>query len=529
VTVKLVITDDPLGLDPNIKDLFDNATTPDPALAIAYPYDQTVFPRGTLGPILQWTGGSDTDIYRIHAESETFEFTSWANVLTAATSQSMGQNPGYPFPQAPQDVWKLLVGSTDGNVDLSIQRYDGATAYTGKTEQWKVAPANLAGTIYYWEINQGNVVRLKVGDTAPQSFIQKPAGVTCVACHSVSANGSTLVAGFHGGYSPWGTFNTADGSSIYATDAASGFEAISPDGAFLVYGQSNNTTTMTLSNSNNLTSLATLVPTNGGSPTHPAWSVDGKKIAYGVRTDGNWLDFNTSSLYVADVDTTNPAITNQVEIVPVGSPLTTTTYPSWTPDSKWIAFMRSNQARTRGALGEVWLVGADGSSPQPLTALNGTNYLPAPQNQASYQPTFLPVAVGGYFWVVVESERTYGTTLTDTNPASRRKQLWVAAINADPQAGSDPSHPAFWLPGQELTNQNMRGAWSLDPCKPDGSDCSAGYECCNGFCSYDQEQMKYVCEPPTGCSPDGSICTMDSDCCGVGATCVGGYCSGVPQ
>ena len=42
--------------------------------------------------------------------------------------------------------------------------------------------------------------------------------------------------------------------------------------------------------------------------------------------------------------------------------------------------------------------------------------------------------------------------LVGQNPTTRRKQLWVAAIDASPGA-SDPSHPAFWLAGQELGNQ----------------------------------------------------------------------------
>lgn len=521
VTVQLVFVDDPLSLDPAIKDLFDTATVDDGSLNILYPYDRTVFPRGLTGPIVQWNGGADGDIYRLHVESDTFEFTSYANV----------PNPSrYTFPSIPADIFKLLVGSTDGQVKMDLQRYDGTTAYKAKSQTWTVAPANLAGTIYYWEINQGNVVRLKVGAAAPENFIQKPPGVQCVACHSVSANGSTLVAGFHGGYSPWGTFNTQDGASMYATDSASGFEAISPDGQFIIYGQSNNTNTMTLSPSTMLSTLAVLTPPVGA-PAHPAWSTNGSKIAYGVRTDGNWLDFNNAGLYVADIDAAAPSISNQIEIVPNADPtLRVNTYPTFSPDSNWIAFQRSNTARTRAALGEVWLTSDDGTAVLPMPELNGTNYLPAPQNQASYQPTFLPVAVGGYFWVVFESERTYGNFLTDTNPASRRKQLWVAAINANPMPGEDPSHPAIWLPGQELGNQNMRGAWSLDPCKPLGSDCSAGFECCDGFCTYDEEQMKFVCGEQEGCSPDGSACEDASDCCTQPADCINGFCSSdIPQ
>lgn len=75
---------------------------------------------------------------------------------------------------------------------------------------------------------------------------------------------------------------------------------------------------------------------------------------------------------------------------------------------------------------------------------------------------------GAYFWLVFASERTYGNTLVDTAVASRRKHLWLMPVDANPMAGSDPSHPAIWLPGQELDNHNMRGAWTLDPPDAEG-------------------------------------------------------------
>ena len=61
----------------------------------------------------------------------------------------------------------------------------------------------------------------------------------------------------------------------------------------------------------------------------------------------------------------------------------------------------------------------------------------------------------------------------------------MTAIDASPQAGKDPSHPAFWLPGQDTGNNNMRGEWALNPCKQTGNTCSSGYDCCTGFCQPD--------------------------------------------
>src|SRR5439155_1009967 len=45
-TVKIHVTSDPQSVDPTIKALFPNATTPDPSMSLLYPYDKTVFPKG---------------------------------------------------------------------------------------------------------------------------------------------------------------------------------------------------------------------------------------------------------------------------------------------------------------------------------------------------------------------------------------------------------------------------------------------------------------------------------------------------
>lgn len=455
-TVKLHYTDD-TGVDGGAKMMFGTGTMPDPSLALLYPYTDTVFPRDLTAPVVQWSGGTAADTYYLHLDSPTFEYEAWF------TGADPGVDPGrFTFPTEPKDVWKKLTSSVVADdISVSLERYDGTAVYLPVTSSWHIADAELTGTIYYWEVNNGNVVRLKVGDPAPETFVQKPPGVECVACHSVSADGTTMVASFHGGYSPWGTFETADGASIYATDTSSGFQAISPEGDFVVWGQTNGVAN--LSTSSSLAVLASLPMPAGGFPAFPAWSPDGSKLAYNVRTDGNWLDFNNSTLYVADIDTVTPGFSNEYQLVAATAARPTVEYPTWTPDSQWIAFGRATQARTRGALGELGLTNLDGSQQLALDRACGVGSLAPDQSSACYEPTFMPESRGGYFWLVFVSERTYGNILTDTNAATRHKQLWITAIDDPPQPGQDPSHPAFWLPGQEIDNQNMRGAWTLEP------------------------------------------------------------------
>lgn len=518
VTVKLDYTLDPTGIDPAAMAALDGANQSDPAVSLLYPYNFTVFPRGLLGPTVQWNGGADTDLYNLHIENPTFELDWYGPV----------PNPSrWDFPVVPWDIWIKLTDSTDGDVTFELKRWDGNTAYTTGTQFWSVAPANLAGKIYYWAVNQGDVLRIQPGASAPEQFIQKPNGVTCVACHSVSRDGSTIVASQNGGASPWATFNP-DGSAIYSSGSASGFQAISPDGQWVLWGQSNGNflgqpSYMVLS-AQNTDAVATQMFQATGYPVHPAWSNDGTRVAYGVRSDGNWLDFINSTLWVVDVDTNVPAFMNPQQIVANDGMRPTVSYPTWSPDDQWLAFGRATQARTRGAAGELWMVHPDGQSPVRLDLANGFGHVPGPETAQNYEPTFVPVASGGYFWLVYVSERQYGNTLTNQDVQTRTKQLWVTAIDINPQPGVDPSHPGFWLPGQELNNNNMRGYAALDECKELGEVCEAGYDCCGGFCV--EIDGVFVCDDdPPMCSPNASACLVDEDCCDPDAQCIGGFCS----
>jgi len=519
-TVKLQFTSEPEPVDPGVKDGFAEAAEPDPALTLLYPYDKTVFPRGLTGPTIQWNGGGAGDLYYIHVYNDYFEFKAYTKVPPPSR---------YNFPKLPSDIWLKLTASTEGPVQLDIQRFDGGKAYLAKTQTWTIAPANLTGTVYYWEVNNGNVVRLNIGADKPEPFIQKPQGVQCVACHSVSKDGSRIAASFHGGYSPWSTIDAASGQVLYNPNLASGFQAISPNGSHVLWGQSDETGQLKLTTFDSNVALATLT-TPGGKPVHPAWSGDGNKIAFARKTDGNWLDFNNSELWLAEIDLMTNTFSNVKQIVDkMPAPLSTTTFPTFAPDSQWIAFNRLNQARTRGANTEVWITNLDGSAQTRLDQANGLDIIEPGQDRTTYEPTFLPVSVGGYYWLIIGSERKYGNTLTDTNPNTRRKQLWVTAIDSNIEPGKDPSHPAFWLPGQELNNSNMRGEWALAPCKELGEGCNAGFDCCGGFCYAPEEGQMPTCnDTPDTCSHLGDSCELDSACCEGEGKCIGGFCSIMP-
>lgn len=245
-------------------------------------------------------------------------------------------------------------------------------------------------------------------------------------------------------------------------------------------------------------------------------------------------------------------------------------WPAWTPDSQGIVFHNAVRAANEAssylatwdkAEAQLWYTNAppasglfaDGgaapaASPLLMNALNGltttgASYLPLPADvtgsnanhsddtKYNYEPTINPIASGGYYWVVFTSRRMYGNIATadayTTNTgAPIPKKLWVAAIDINPTPGVDPSHPAFYLPGQELNAPNMRGFWVVDPCRGNGSSCETGDECCNGFCRAPGDGGGLVCgDKPPGCAQELEKCTTSADCCGSGSlTCINGTC-----
>jgi len=300
----------------------------------------------------------------------------------------------------------------------------------------------------------------------------------------------------------------------------------------------------------------------------PVFSPDGKRFAFSSFDN----DDKAQKLKVMDVDLTQQppvfgAPTTAAEFI--GPTLSEDAqgivgWPSFLPDAKGLIFHEGDRFDTvrYGALesyAELHLADLTTHSVNKLAALNGwvndTNtYFPYGADEEchrNYEPSVLPVPVGGYYWVIFTSRRAYGHTLapdgtvpgTDNewgiydNGAeypSLRKKLWVAAIDLDYSGKADPSHPAFYLPGQELMAGNMRAFTALEPCKQEGDSCSSGAECCEGFCrqidaSGEFGEVQYTCVPPvTGCSYVDETCVSDADCCGYednSITCINNHCA----
>jgi len=552
VTVDIQVTRNPANLSAADQAAF---STPDtqPSGTMLYPYDKTVFARGLPAPELMWAGGAVGDAWLVHLHEAHYD----AKIYAIADPPS--------DVQIPQDVWDGLTASNAGeDAQVDVLRLSGGQAHAAMHETWTVAQGSLRGTIYYWAVNTGQIMKIGPGATSPDVVFDSgeatdlgtpsPANYNgtyppwasggnnkrCVACHVVSKDGSRLAAVFEKNgntASPWGTVDLGASPpylmQITPYDSTAIYLALTPEGSVAVQNNGDMTMRMVLASTGDV--LPSALDSFPDRTADPAFSPDGKLLAFSSHVQGYYpVEFYGADLDVMDFDLPTKVFSNRRTVAVGGGQAIA--FPSFSPDSKWILFQMGDYSRAKygdannkTGHDDLYMVDVAGQG-QPIALANASGAgLDARNRHLAYQPTVNPVAVGGYMWVVFVSPRDYGNKMLSTSDPSmeNRKQLWVAAVDLNPQPGQDPSHPAFWLPGQDLSTINMSGYWALEPCRQNGTSCDAGFECCTGFCRSDGNGgSTCVPPPPGGCSNIGEKCSNDGDCCGAGTgvSCIGGIC-----
>jgi len=533
---------------------------------LLYPYDGTVFPRGLIAPLLMWDG-PNVDLVYVHLHSSLFDY--------KGCFKPTGPNQL----QIPQMIWDQATDRTGGASDpflLELTTSTGGVAAGPVSQHFVVAKATLKGSIYYNSYatkllssgvlpgSGGAVLRIIPGQNA-EVFLGMSG---CTGCHSVSANGTRLVslnlASLLGG----STYALSTGQSpnpppLAATAPETSFTGLYPDGSFYVTNAHQglvgpraggpgaigaaNASVYDTTTGNAIT--GTDVPQTAMTP---SFSPDGSFVAF---TDYAF-DMGRGIAMMA-FDGTARKASGYKKVWEADSP----NYAAWPfilPDDKGIVcavgpnadFSGGGVGLTGGAplnalapVSDLFLLDVTSGTSTLLAramgfdtvqdAASGTTYLPFPaaeETHHNYYPTVSPVAAGGYFWVFFDSYRHYGNL-------GVQRQLWGSAvdISADGTYTTDPSHPAFYLTGQELGTGNHRAFTALDPCRKDGDSCTTGIDCCNGFCT----DGKCGLPPPPPPPPDGGpppppppppcagtdeSCSSGAACCDVRDKCIAGHC-----
>lgn len=537
ITVRLDVTIEP---DPSIPreriEEFERLPTVDDpfgAVTLLYPLDGAVLPNNVRPPDLQWHPvGDEGDLFRVVIRTE------YATVRTYLRHD--GPTFGSRFLIDPPTFRRIADSARPGEVRVHVDRLPAGAeeVIRGEPISFSLTEGGIFGTLYYWQVRtapeSSDVVRLNAATGERWSVFDSAGhGSDCVGCHTVSHDGRRLAATRSG---PAGWFTTVVDAASQATPPPTelgplpAYHALAwnPNGERILasrpVGEDRNDTRLYLLDGSDGRELeASGLPESLAG--HPTWSPNGELVAWmeggGDGPDGT--DANTR-IVIADVqgDAFTPRLLHDggaLSDAPEGG--RTDSHPTFSPDSRFVAFahgtrsVSSGSSITERSRSALYLIPVEGGEPIRLTRGMG------PEGPVdAFWPVFSPFVTQDpdgrvLYWLAFYSRQAYGNEHAGT-AGSRRRQLWLTAIDPALAAeGVDPSHPPYWLPGQDVRADDIAAHWAPTACLPQGDECNASSECCSGHCGPDGENGELRCLPPQSCRQAGDSCESADDCCGA--------------
>lgn len=530
------------GTPADAADHFARAAVDDPSRAVTvdYPLDAVVFPHNVYPPDIQWEDpGSAGDLYRVRI----------AGASPLLTGYVLHTGAGFRRDWQPDvDAWRAVADAAGvRELTLTVDRWDRARdeVVRGRAVHLRFARGSIAGAVYYWTLGtfgdtQGRIVRVFEGTDLtprPENFMPtpppRPDGNRCAACHVLSRDGNHLAVSLGDGqlgavFDVTADLRAMDPPTVFRLPRPWFFAAFNPDGTRIV---------MTDPDRN-----AFLLDARDGrvlrddlhDATHPAWSPDGALLAYISSADNAW-DLHRGDLTLRNA--TSGDGFDAPRVIHRGADLTGApeggvmdAYPSFSPDSRQVAFQHGTQTFVNNPMvtGALYLIAPTGGAPVRLTHASGDAMSDA------YYPSFTPFTTpgadpGDVWWLLFYSRRDYGNALAGTR-GTHRRQIWVAAVSTTSNASGDPSFVPYWLPGQDVAQENASAFWAPRPCRPNAAACSGDDQCCSGDCADELAEGQRVCRPPqpAGCRRRGESCSTDRDCCDATEQCAGHVCLPTP-
>jgi hypothetical protein len=436
------------GTRPDAGAHFAGAENPSLAPMVVYPADWVLVPPNLGTMELQWQRPTGTDLYDLHFVSDFVD-------LHIYTQQTGTYTP------SPEE-WRWLADSHRGSfVDYTVRATVSTSAVgavgTSASRRINFAQADVKGGLYYWSATQPDtegIWRFDFGATlsSPERYLAQsdPNVGRCVACHSITRDGTRIAFTWDGGS---GAASVADVATrrlliTYAQNIHSCFTSFNPDGTRVI---TTNNGVLTQREADGGTSLGD-VPT-GGTASMPDWSADGNHLVF-VTHQGTDYRATSGSIQVIDY---NNGVWGTPRMLVASQGGDNNYYPQFSPDGEWIVYNHAasdNSYNNPGA--EVWIVRSDGAgSPFKLEAAHAGAMMT--DSWPRWSPFMEMHEQGAIMWITVSSKRAYGVELA----AGSRPQLWMFAFDTRRAAGgTDGSYPAFWLPFQNRATNNHIAQWT---------------------------------------------------------------------
>jgi Tol biopolymer transport system component len=337
--------------------------------------------------------------------------------------------------------------------------------------------AAVEGAIYYWSTGTKGIMRATVSNPLPEKFYTDPTAAdaeTCVACHTLSRDGTRLAVGYDGERLREVSVperETIVPSSASATDPmpmpgmpkppkgmgegmASAWTTFSPDGELLLVAANGILTLIDSDTGETVGDNAGVVTIPTGTvATHPDWAATGDRVAIALAARGGNKEVEAGSIALLSYD---GGAWGEPEVVVASQSATDNNFfPVWSPDSKYLAYVHAEGKSKDAVSAELRLFDVEQGSVISMVRVNQrVNNEDGVMGVGSSMPTWAPSTKQGTFWLAFSSLRAYSIV----RPADDKEdQIWIAAV--DP-SGDDPSYSGFWAPFQSIEEGNHRAFWT---------------------------------------------------------------------
>ena len=507
------LEDEGFPLPPDPGSLFEGGTEAGPAPEVVYPIEGSMHPINMLHLTPQWTRGvTEHAITRVIVRGAQ-DWTFYVPCVTANPFPIVGQQDNNCTFRLPAGSWGALADENrDQPVTLEVSTTDaeGEVSPVG-TRAISFSPDAVLGGFYYWanrlkpapdEGHEGLIMRAPFGAELASPYIRPNSpenGEDCGGCHAVSRDGK-VIAFSAGPHSNSGLLTVAPTVSpseheITPGDADGVLMTLDREGTRVLAAHDDGQ--LTLWNPATKENLGTVEPAllGGQRATHPEWSPLGDQVAITVAPadafsfDDEGQRWNTWSVVKGAIgllpveagDTFGP-----VEIVVPESPDELHSFPTFSPDGQWLAFVSAapggpfgdNTQNPNARLRLVEIATGEIYDLDEATQPNGV-FAPDPESRGdgpfATWPKFAPFvqAEGEVMFLTFHSHIRYGHIHTDGRfengifpngdekfDAMQPVQLWFAAVDLRRLADGDPSRPPIWLTLQDPVGNNHLGFWT---------------------------------------------------------------------
>lgn len=411
---------------------------------VLYPQPLTVIPRNMVGLSLMWSGAYDAVEVVIEAGALRVRWYTAGDVLTP---------DGEPWAQ-------LLTAATGSNMQITISGLRGQGRCNGRPFQILVDTAPLQGAIYYWSTGDAGIMRLPAGDREAEPFLTPAVApeINCPACHALSRDGNHI-AFTRTTFPPFGDLsiseiNTPRNLNYDPAGVGGYFPSFAPDATRIAGGSAGN---IVIRDTTTGMELDRLPLPDGFVANSPDWSWQGSRMVAAVGpANVNPLPdvgMNLSSIF----QWTDDDGWLMPEVIAQTPENTTYDRPSFAPTGAFVAFERKGGEQGDGmgdASAALMIIDSDGN----IVDMSRANQGPRLGNS---WPKWAPASNQGRLWLAFSSLRDYGHLLRNEPVGENsRPQIWITGIDPNAPPGSDPSSPAFWLPGQSLGSGNHIPYWA---------------------------------------------------------------------